>query len=298
VLIICPANLREQWREQLSYFFHLDEARIISTRHLREMERALPAGANAWEYYPYLIVSADYAKTAAVRQRILEQPWDIVIIDEAHTLAKPHQSTPDERVDMERWHLAQAVATSPRVRHLLLLTATPHNGYSDSFASLLRLLDVGAVEGQEHAPVIRREIAQRHVCQRTRRDLRVWFEREGRADAFPQRDQLEQIIRLNATEEAVIEAVRAYGETVLADAQASPRRIMAYWAVMHLHKRALSSPEALRCSLRNRFEALKRRLAATADPETMQEALSEGDALSEASARANALDHDPGERLD
>ena len=38
-----PANLREQWQEALDYFFHIP-ARIISTRHRREMERELPAG--------------------------------------------------------------------------------------------------------------------------------------------------------------------------------------------------------------------------------------------------------------
>ena len=93
VLVVCPANLREQWREALEYFFHL-EARIISTRHRREMERQLPVGANPWEFYRCLIVSEDYAKEAAIRQQILEQPWDVLVIDEAHTLAKPHQSWP------------------------------------------------------------------------------------------------------------------------------------------------------------------------------------------------------------
>lgn len=58
----------------------------------------------------------------------------MLVIDEAHTLAKPHQSRADDRVEMERWRLARELATSPKVRHLLLLTATPHNGYSDSFA--------------------------------------------------------------------------------------------------------------------------------------------------------------------
>ncbi|MDY0020507.1 MAG: SNF2-related protein, partial [Anaerolineae bacterium] len=45
VLLVVPANLREQWQEALEYFFHIP-ARIISTRHRREMERELPPGAN------------------------------------------------------------------------------------------------------------------------------------------------------------------------------------------------------------------------------------------------------------
>ncbi len=296
VLVICPANLREQWREALAYFFHL-EARIISTRHRREMERQLPIGANPWEFYRCLIVSEDYAKEAAQRQQILEQPWDIVVIDEAHTLAKPHQSRAEDKPDMERWHLAQQVALSPRVRHLLLLTATPHNGYSDSFASLLRMLDVGAVEGPEHAPFIHREIAQKHVCQRTRRDLRAWFEREHRVSAFPEREQVERYVNLTGPERIALDAVADYGRMVLEDAEGTPRQVIAGWAIMHLRKRALSSPEALRKSLRNRREGLKRRLQALSAESSDASLLDEGEAVPEAAARAYALDNDPGERL-
>ncbi len=296
VLVICPANLREQWREALAYFFHL-EARIISTRHRREMERQLPIGANPWEFYRCLIVSEDYAKEAAQRQQILEQPWDIVVIDEAHTLAKPHQSRAEDKPDMERWHLAHQVALSPKVLHLLLLTATPHNGYSDSFASLLRMLDVGAVEGPDHAPIIHRAVAQKHVCQRTRRDLRAWFEREGRASAFPEREQKECYVILTGPERAALDAVADYGRMVLEDAEGTPRQVIAGWAIMHLRKRALSSPEALRKSLRNRQAGLKRRLQAFNVAESEVSLLDEGEAVPEAAARAYALDSDPGERL-
>jgi len=297
VLVVCPANLREQWREALDYFFHLDDARVMSSTHRRALERQLPVGANPWEFYRCLVVSEDYAKEAAIRQQILEQQWDIVLVDEAHTLAKPHQSMADDKVDMERWHLAEALATSARVRHLLLLTATPHNGYTDSFASLLRMLDVGAVEGPAHAPIIHKEIARRHVCQRTRRDLREWFTREGRPDMFPEREQIERVISPTAVERAAIDAAEAYGQMVLRDAQGTPRQLMAGWAVMHLHKRALSSPHALRISLRNRRDALRRRLEARTDEVIALTIADEGDALPLTAARANVLDNDPGERL-
>jgi SNF2 family DNA or RNA helicase len=82
VLVIVPANLGEQWREALDYFFHIP-ARIISSRHRREMERELPAGANPWERYRYLIASVDYAKQPAIVNQILEQAWDVVLFDEA-----------------------------------------------------------------------------------------------------------------------------------------------------------------------------------------------------------------------
>jgi len=163
------------------------------------MERELPAGANPWEHYRFLIPSVDYAKQAGVKNQILEQRWDIVVIDEAHQVAKPHQSGPDQRVRMDRWQLSESLAASSHVRHLLLLTAIPHNGYTDSFASLLRMLDVGAVTGPIHAPRIIRSAAERYVCQRRREDVETWFQDDaarGRVGSspFPERDQDEVIV--------------------------------------------------------------------------------------------------------
>jgi superfamily II DNA or RNA helicase len=291
LLVIVPANLREQWREALDYFFHID-AHIISTRHRREMERELPAGANPWEHYRYLITSVDYAKQPAIKNQILEQRWDIVVIDEAHQVAKPHQSGPDQRVQMDRWELAEALAASPRVRHLLLLTATPHNGYTDSFASLLQMLDVGAVTGPVHQPQIVRSVAERHVCQRRRGDVEAWFQDDPTRSPFPERDQAEVIVPPTAYEMDAIRAVEGYGNRVLENAARGSVQVrtLAGWTVMHLHKRALSSPEALRCSLRNRRERLKQQLAGAA-------AAAEETAIPPEVARANVLDEDPGERL-
>jgi SNF2 family DNA or RNA helicase len=291
LLVICPASLREQWREALDYFFHIP-ARIISARHRREMERQLPAGANPWEAFRALVVSVDYAKQPAIKNQILEQQWDAVVIDEAHQVAKPHQSGPDQRVQMDRYELASALAASDRVRHLLLLTATPHNGYTDSFASLLRMLDVGAVEGPIHQPRIVRPAAQRHVCQRRRQDVEAWFADDPSKSPFPERDQQEVIVAPSGYEIEAIRAVEAYGERVLANAAVgtAQHQALAGWTVMHLHKRALSSPEALRRSLRNRRENLLRRLAGAAGDD--EEASVPLDV-----ARANVLDEDPGERL-
>jgi ERCC4-related helicase len=298
MLVIVPASLRQQWREALDYFFHLP-ARVISSRHRRQMERELPAGANPWEYHRFLIASVDYAKQASIKNQILEQRWDVVIIDEAHKVAKPHQSGPDQSVSMDRWELAQTLAQSDRVHHLMLLTATPHDGYTDSFASLLRMLGVGAVEGPTHAPRIIRPVAQRHVCQRRREDVESWFEddpasgRRARGKSpFPERDQDEVIVPPTAYEIDAIRAVESYGERVLEQAAAGPAqfRTLAHWTVLHFHKRALSSPEALRCSLRNRRKKLKRRL---------KEAIAETEdaPISPDVARANVLDEDTGERL-
>ncbi len=101
-----------------------------------------------------------------------------------------------------------------------------------------------------------------------------------------------------------IRAVEAYGSRVLQQASAgsAQTRTLAHWTVMHLHKRALSSPEALRCSLRNRRERLRQRLAEmdyglrSPDPRQMQTRPTDA-AIAPEVARANVLDEDTGERL-
>ena len=192
LLVICPAMLREQWKDALDYFFHID-AEIISSSHRRMLERRLPPGSNPWEYYPYLIASMDYAKMAEVKAQVLEQKWDIILVDEAHNMAKPHQSDARQKVEMDRWELLRDL--SKRTQHLIMLTATPHNGYTDTFASLLKTLDVGAVTGSDSDPVINREVAKLYVCQRRRSDVETEMSQTGEKSPFPQRDALEVYIQ-------------------------------------------------------------------------------------------------------
>jgi len=227
-----------------------------------------------------------------------------VIIDEAHQVAKPHKSGPDQRITMDRWALARALAGSKRVRHLLLLTATPHNGYTDSFASLLRMLDVGAVAGPAHAPRIVRPVAGRYVCQRRREDVEAWFQDDGTggraaSSPFPERDQDEVIVPPTSYEMDAIRAVEAYGQRVLAQAADASAgiRMLAHWTVLHFHKRALSSPEALRCSLRNRRRRLRQQLEGQETRVSGKTLVSEDIPIPPDVARANVLDEDTGERL-
>jgi SNF2 family DNA or RNA helicase len=290
ILVITPANLRDQWRDAFRHFFHID-IDIISTRHRRAMEKKLPPGANPWEHHSKLLASIDYAKQPAIRNQILEQDWDLCIIDEAHQAAKPHQSSADQNVDMQRWDFATDIAD--QAENLLLLTATPHNGYRDSFASLLRMLDVGAVSGPQHDPQINRTMGKKHVVQRRRDDVKEMFRGAEGESPFPERDQDEVYVRPTEYETEVLDVVRDYGNTLLSTAESGSAhgQTLARWAVIHFLKRTLSSPEALRQSLSNRREKLESRLE-----EVEAEMIDEDAGLTEDIARANALDNDPGEQ--
>ncbi len=168
VLLLAPAHLLAQWQEALRRFFHL-EFEILSGSNLKRLARTLPPGANPWTHFDRVIASVDYAKGDGVRHLVLMQDWDLLLLDEAHLAARP----PTERgSQMERYRLVRDLAL--RVPHLLLLTATPHNGYTESFHSLLEHLDAGRL-GLFKGGRLDREAAKKHVVQRRRRDVEEWF---------------------------------------------------------------------------------------------------------------------------
>jgi superfamily II DNA or RNA helicase len=288
ILVVCPRNLREQWREALEYFFHID-ARVISSMHRRILERQLPPGASPWEHYRCLVASIDYVKKDPIRHQVLEVSWDLVIVDEAHLAAKPHQSGENQNVSMDRYDFVREL--SSRTKHLLFLTATPHNGYTDSYASLLRMLDGHLVSGSISEPRINRELAKENICQRRRKDVEKWFkEHSDEENPFPQRRQEETLIDLAFPEEdIVLKNLGNYGTTILDSAEGGSHKIQttAKWTVMHLHKRALSSPASLRQSLKNRKGRLIDRVQnAEADDQT---------SVTLEQAKATALDEDLGD---
>jgi len=288
-LIVTPANLREQWQHALDYFFHI-ETKILSSQARRQYERELPAGANPWQYFDRVIVSIDYAKDPETKLKIIEQQWDLLLVDEAHNAAKPHQQAADQTIDMDRWLFVKDLADT--IPNLLLLTATPHNGYTDSFASLIQMLDPQFVSGETHKPTINRRLARFHVCQRSRRDIEKWYDQEGLKCPFArhdQRDHKEEIIPIHKDLKSILIEVEKHCEFLLQNARENRRAYTSMeWVALHLQKRALSSPAALRESLKNRMDEVNRRLAELKD---FDEQPAEPSLL-----KNNVLDRDTGER--
>ena len=274
-LFVVPANLREQTQEALSHFFHLD-ATIVAGHLRRGLERQLMPGQSVWEAHDFVIVSVDYAKRHPGEILNHAHPWDLIVFDEAHLCARPHQapgmkSAPDKR----RYEFAKTAADL--TPHLLLLTATPHSGHSDSYASLLEFLDIDAVgwTGTNfEVPVVDREVAKPHVVQRRREDIKRWFAEAGKEFPFPERDQAEEIIQLSPEESAVLDALRSYTN----DLASASDSVVNQWVALHLQKRALSSPAALRCSIANRIAALRRKLGdETESPRDAEIAVMDGE---------------------
>jgi SNF2 family DNA or RNA helicase len=266
VLIVVPANLRSQWQEALDHFFHIDST-IVSGTLLPALERRLLPGKSVWAAHDVVIASVDYLKTKTAQ--VLAHDWDLVLIDEAHLCAKPHTFLTSGDPDMERWQFAAEAAAA--ARHLLLLTATPHNGYSDSYASLFQMLDPTLVRETSDGPVIdRRRAKEKHVVQRQRSDIENWYEQRGVPSPFPERRADEQIIDLGKFREmrALLDELNDYALALYGGASGTVDR----WIAAHLQKRALSSPAALRESIKNRIKTIEKKsaIAATSKREVAQ----------------------------
>jgi len=135
ILIIVPASLRIQWQDELLRFFN-DYFIIVDA----ELDRQ--QAINIWQKENQIITSIDYAKQEEVRERVWQQDWDIVIVDEAHKCSaytKRRSNRSPEREATKRYQLVEKLALKPN--HFLFLTATPHYGDDDRFCHFLRLID-------------------------------------------------------------------------------------------------------------------------------------------------------------
>jgi superfamily II DNA or RNA helicase len=284
VLVVVPASLREQWQESLARFFHLD-AVVISGQTRPALERRLLPGESPWAAFPVVIASIDYLKKRT--GEVLTHPWDVVLVDEAHVAARPHEGPWGSALQKQRWEFLEAAARSDKVKHLLLLSATPHPGHTDSFASLLESLNPECVDA---AGTIRRDIARRHVVQRRRKDLREWY---GERTPFPERRPADEVIPLGKEEEHLLQALRAYCDRLVRAREGAP---IAGFVSLHLQRRALSSPRAIQQSLAERIKKL-RRLAREAAADAADAAEAEA-AVTDQDSTAELEDEDRWARMD
>jgi len=165
ILIVAPAGLlMEQWRDEMRERFGL-RFDVLDRDRLQEIRYGAELGANPFDHVALGLISIDFLKQERVLQEIERTQYDMVVIDEAHHCMR--QSAAAERDDSLRRRLAEVLAR--QADHLLLLTATPHDGYDPHFASLLELLDASLVDGRG---VLRGEAYLRHVVRRLKRHIK------------------------------------------------------------------------------------------------------------------------------
>ena len=147
VFVVCPSPLQVQWKEQMRDKFGLD-FRIVDSALMRELRRQRGIHVNPWTHFPRLITSMDFLKRERPLRLFREtlpgegeamypRKFDMLIVDEAHNCAPSGRGR--YATDSLRTQALRVMV--PHFEHKLFLTATPHNGYPESFTALLELLD-------------------------------------------------------------------------------------------------------------------------------------------------------------
>ena len=248
ILIVAPGNLVDQWRDELYEKFGL-EFSIFS----RELEAITP-GRNPFEVHDHLIVRLDQmARNEDYQHKLCLEPWDLVVFDEAHKLSAHFYGREIERT--KRFTFAEKVGE--HTRHLLFLTATPHNGKEEDFQLFLSLLDSDRFYGRFRDGV--HKVDYSDLMRRMVKEEMVKF--DGKR-LFPERKAYTVNYKLSDIEAALYEAVTQYVQTEMgkADQLDSKRKGSVGFALTTLQRRLASSPEAIFQSLKRRKERLESRL--------------------------------------
>lgn len=236
VLIIAPASDLTNWQREMHEKFGL-KFHIIDSEFIKEFRRERGIQANPWTAFPYLIASMDWIKQgegfrllkdALPSEITYPRKFDILVVDEAHNVA-PSGRGAYAKASL-RTRAIQRLA--PHFTHHLFLSATPHNGYKESFTSLLELLD-----NQRFARTVEPSETQLQQVM-VRRLKRNITDKDGNP-VFPKRELLPLEIDYTPEERHVHALLKEFMDSRLKDASFGTGFVM-----MLLKKRLFSSPAA------------------------------------------------------
>lgn len=253
VFIVCPASLQTKWRNEMHEKFGL-EFRIVDTDYIRTLRRERGIHANPWSSFPRLITSMDWMKSGEGLRLIKDilpphttypRKFDILVIDEAHNVAPSAASR--YALPSQRTRLIRTIA--PHFEHRLFLSATPHNGYPESFTALLELLD-----DQRFARGVMpdEKVLQRVMVRRLKTDL---VDEHGEP-IYPKRELLPLAVEYTDEEREIHALLRQYTEDRSKSVAGTRAEFGADFVHKLLKKRLFSSPMAFAITLAKHRQSL------------------------------------------
>lgn len=270
-LIVAPASLVVQWQEEMAEKFDL-EFRIIDRASVLTLRREYGVHVNPWRSYPRLITSLDYLKREAMLAQFqlsldggpgAAASWDLLIVDEAHNCAPAGRRKYIR--DSDRTRALRRIA--PHFQHRLFLTATPHNGFTESFTALLAELD--PLRFHRSATVDPQQVKAIMV-----RRLKKQLTDAGEVKRpFPTRRVVALPVPDLPAERQASELLDEYIRLRMARADRQREHFAVRFALNLLKKRFLSSPLAFHKSLETHREHVSPPSAAAAPDEGLVERL-------------------------
>lgn len=279
ILVVTQKSMLTQFQKEWWSRFTIPLVRLDSAG-IQRIRNNIPAGHNPFNYYDKTIISMDTLKGNNEYRNYLDKSrWDIIVIDECHNVAVRKGDSGSSL----RAQLAKNLATKSDT--LVLLSATPHDGSANSFASLIWLLDPTAISDPEdytRADLDRKDLFVR----RFKKDIKD--QAEGQ---FPEPVTRRLSAQASAEEEAAYRAVLDIPFTQKGEYCAGKSSELQR---VGLQKALFSSPAAADAYARNRIDKLGKSLASTNDEQAEAAALV---ALREDLARITPLHFSKYQRL-
>ncbi len=243
--VICLPHLCEQWQNEIRDKFGL-EAEIIRSSTISRLEKNMRANQNVFRDIPFQIISIDYIKSSDRKQMFLQHCPEFIIVDEAHTCAKPKGANKGQQL---RHSLLSDLATTDR--HIVLLTATPHSGNMEEFQSVIGLLKP-EFKHYTLEDAKQREELSHYFIQRRRADVKPYV---GNDIIFPERVQFDQQYRLSNQYYALLMDIIDYVREGVKQAKTlkKQKQRYIYWDLLALIRGVMSSPDAGISMLKNKI---------------------------------------------
>lgn len=257
VLILTPASLRLQWRDEMAdrFALHFD---LIDRAETHNLRKRLGMDANPWRSFSRIIASYHYLRQDDVLEQFLAActtpdgsphlPWDLLIVDECHNLMPSAFGD-----DSDLCRMLKILA--PQFEHRLFLSATPHNGHTRCFTGLLEMLDPVRFSQTSELKPAEKERIQQVVIRRLKREINVC----SNPPKFCTRNRPKAIILQLSREEislsVAFDAFRKKVKKLIATGEKRKQRSGSF-AVEILGKRLLSCPTSFAESWRRCKEGL------------------------------------------
>jgi ERCC4-related helicase len=141
IVICCPPSVVPQWHDEMEQRFGLT-FQVFDRDFVLDKRRERGYGVNPWNTHTRFILSHALLRDPVYSEPLRDwlgdfAPGSLLILDEAHNAAPA--SGAKYAIDSNFTHAVREVAQL--FEHRLFLTATPHNGHSNSFSALLEILD-------------------------------------------------------------------------------------------------------------------------------------------------------------